>query len=117
LAGPPVVAVISVGETTTTLEGEVRGLLGPNGAGKTTLLRMLLGLVRADRGTIELFGRPLDVQDSLALDGDTCREPACLVNAISSSLGASSPSYGLTRIDVSRAGVLSQRRPFPRGHI
>ncbi len=50
-------------------EGEVRGLLGPNGAGKTTLLRMLLGLVRADGGTIELFGRPLDVQDSLALDG------------------------------------------------
>ena len=50
-------------------EGEIRGLLGPNGAGKTTLLRMLLGLVRADGGTIELFGRPLDVQDSLALDG------------------------------------------------
>jgi ABC-2 type transport system ATP-binding protein len=50
-------------------EGEVRGLLGPNGAGKTTLLRMLLGLVRADGGTIELFGRRLDGQDSLALDG------------------------------------------------
>jgi ABC-2 type transport system ATP-binding protein len=50
-------------------EGEVRGLLGPNGAGKTTLLRMLLGLVRADEGTIELFGRRLDGQDSHALDG------------------------------------------------
>ena len=50
-------------------EGEVRGLLGPNGAGKTTLLRMLLGLMRADGGTIELFGRRLDRQDSVGLDG------------------------------------------------
>ncbi len=50
-------------------EGEVKGLLGPNGAGKTTLLRMLLGLVRADAGTIELFGRRLDGQDPFTLDG------------------------------------------------
>jgi ABC-2 type transport system ATP-binding protein len=37
--------------------GEVRGLLGLNGAGKTTLLRILLGLVRADAGSVSLFGR------------------------------------------------------------
>ncbi len=30
--------------------GEVVGFLGPNGAGKTTTLRMLLGLVRPERG-------------------------------------------------------------------
>jgi ABC-2 type transport system ATP-binding protein len=50
-------------------EGEVRGLLGPNGAGKTTLLRILFGLVRADAGEVELFGRALDLADPLALHG------------------------------------------------
>jgi ABC-2 type transport system ATP-binding protein len=49
--------------------GEVRGLLGPNGAGKTTLLRMLLGLIRPDAGTIELFGRPIDTSGAVPLDG------------------------------------------------
>ncbi|NUR55006.1 MAG: ABC transporter ATP-binding protein [Acidobacteria bacterium] len=36
--------------------GELRGLLGPNGAGKTTLLRVLLGLVRCDRGRVTILG-------------------------------------------------------------
>jgi len=36
--------------------GEVHGFLGPNGAGKTTTIRVLLGLLRADGGTVELLG-------------------------------------------------------------
>jgi len=36
--------------------GGVHGFLGPNGSGKTTTIRMLLGLVRADSGTAEIFG-------------------------------------------------------------
>ncbi|MCH9650248.1 MAG: ABC transporter ATP-binding protein [Deltaproteobacteria bacterium] len=39
-------------------KGAVTAFLGPNGAGKTTTLRMLLGLIRPDRGHIEVFGRP-----------------------------------------------------------
>jgi ABC-2 type transport system ATP-binding protein len=38
--------------------GEIVGLLGANGAGKTTLIRMLLGLLPATAGTVELFGAP-----------------------------------------------------------
>jgi ABC-2 type transport system ATP-binding protein len=37
-------------------EGEVHGFLGPNGAGKTTTLRILLGLLRADAGSMRLLG-------------------------------------------------------------
>ena len=37
--------------------GAVHGFLGPNGSGKTTTIRMLLGLVRADAGTMHLFGQ------------------------------------------------------------
>jgi ABC-type multidrug transport system ATPase subunit len=38
--------------------GEVVGLLGANGAGKTTLIRMLLGLLPASAGEVQLFGGP-----------------------------------------------------------
>jgi len=43
--------------------GEIYGLLGPNGAGKSTTLRMIAGLMRPDRGRIEICGV------------DTAREP------------------------------------------
>jgi ABC-2 type transport system ATP-binding protein len=36
--------------------GEVHGFLGPNGSGKTTTIRVLLGLLRADAGTVRLLG-------------------------------------------------------------
>jgi ABC-2 type transport system ATP-binding protein len=38
----------------------VFGLLGPNGAGKTTTLRMVMDILRADTGTIEILGRAAD---------------------------------------------------------
>jgi ABC-2 type transport system ATP-binding protein len=40
-------------------EGDLFGFLGPNGSGKTTTVRMLLGLVYASAGRIELLGRPM----------------------------------------------------------
>jgi ABC-2 type transport system ATP-binding protein len=47
--------------------GSAFGYLGPNGAGKTTLIRVLLGLTRADRGTISLLGVPVPAQRRRAL--------------------------------------------------
>jgi ABC-2 type transport system ATP-binding protein len=40
-------------------EGDLFGFLGPNGSGKTSTVRMLLGLVFATSGRIELLGRPM----------------------------------------------------------
>ena len=42
--------------------GEVVGLLGPNGAGKTTCFYMIVGLVPADEGRIELDGRDITAE-------------------------------------------------------
>jgi ABC-2 type transport system ATP-binding protein len=41
---------------------EILGFLGPNGAGKTTTMRMILDIIRPDRGRIEVFGKPPGVE-------------------------------------------------------
>src|SRR5690554_2429303 len=45
--------------------GEIFGLVCPNGAGKSTTIKMLLGLVRPDRGEIRMFGQPINDDVSL----------------------------------------------------
>jgi ABC-2 type transport system ATP-binding protein len=44
--------------------GELLGFLGPNGAGKTTTMRMILDIIRPDRGTIRVFGARPSVRSS-----------------------------------------------------
>lgn len=41
-------------------KGKFMGLVGPNGGGKTTLIKLILGLLKPDRGNIELFHTPID---------------------------------------------------------
>ncbi len=40
-------------------EGEIFGILGPNGAGKSTTLNILIGLLTATSGTVNIFGKNL----------------------------------------------------------
>lgn len=41
-------------------KGKIYGFLGPNGAGKSTTIRMLLGLIKPSKGSVHLFGKPID---------------------------------------------------------
>jgi ABC-type multidrug transport system ATPase subunit len=58
--------------------GDIYGFLGANGSGKTTTVRMLLGLVLATSGTIELLGRPVprDCHEVLPSVGALVEGPA-----------------------------------------
>lgn len=40
--------------------GSFTAIIDPNGAGKTSLLKVILGLVKPDAGSVELFGKPVD---------------------------------------------------------
>jgi ABC-type multidrug transport system ATPase subunit len=60
-------------------EGDRYGFLGPNGSGKTTVVRMLLGLVYATSGEIEVMGRPVPARVSEVLPqiGALVEGPSC----------------------------------------
>ena len=90
--------------------GEVHGFLGPNGAGKSTTIRVVLGLIRASAGHVELFG------------GDPWREAATLHERLAYVAGDVALWPGLTggqcldvlgatqgRIDTTRRAALIER--------
>ena len=60
-------------------EGDRYGFLGPNGSGKTTVVRMLLGLVYATSGDIEVMGKPVPsrVAEVLPQIGALVEGPSC----------------------------------------
>ena len=46
--------------------GDYVGLIGPNGGGKTTLIKLILGLVKADKGSIKIGGTDIDAHKSMS---------------------------------------------------
>jgi ABC-2 type transport system ATP-binding protein len=86
-------------------EGDRYGFLGPNGSGKTTVIRMLLGLVFATSGEIEVLGRPMParVREVLPKVGALVEGP--------SAYGHLSGRANLALIDAAgRAGTRRTRR-------
>ena len=90
------------------------GYLGPNGAGKTTLIRVLLGLTRADAGTMSLLGHsvPSHRDKALARVGAIVDEPRFHGHLTGRQnlqvLAAAREPAARTRIDASlkRVGIL-----------
>ena len=48
-------------------EGSIYGFLGPNGAGKSTTMKMLLGLVKPTRGSVQVLGKQVLEKNRLAI--------------------------------------------------
>ena len=84
--------------------GDRYGFLGPNGSGKTTVVRMLLGLVYATSGTIEVLGQPVPRRISAVLPqiGSLVESP--------SAYGHLSGRANLALIDAAGAGPDGSRR-------
>ena len=66
--------------------GSIHGLVGENGAGKSTLAKIIVGLERADAGTLHLDGRPYGPRkpaESLAAGVAICAQELSLVDDLS----------------------------------
>lgn len=59
MRGTPLETAALRGVCFTVLAGEIVGVIGPTGSGKSTLLQHLNGLLRPQRGSVQVFGRDL----------------------------------------------------------
>ena len=95
LGGLPVLRGISM----SVRAGEAVALLGGNGSGKSTLVRTLLGLLPVERGSVSLFGQPLNRFRRWSRVGYVPQR-------------STAPASGATVAEVVSSGRLALRKPF-----
>jgi zinc/manganese transport system ATP-binding protein len=101
--------------------GDVVVIIGPNGAGKTTLLHMVLGLIPAASGRLEVFGRrPGQANDSIgyvpqdyaASAGEAIRASDAVLLGLTGRQWAFGPSTAVQRQQVSQALAVVEASEF-----
>lgn len=107
-------------------QGEVVGFLGPNGSGKTTTIRILLGLLKADKGAISLFGGD-PWKDAVSLHkrlvyvpGDVALWPKLtggeVIDVLSSLTGRLEPERKKRMIDMFDLDPTKKARTYSKGN-
>lgn len=108
--------------------GAVYGFLGPNGSGKTTTIRLLLGLVHANSGTVEVLGEamPQRAREVLPRVGSLVEGPAfhpylsgrANLARLDAADRLADPATSTTRIDAAldRVGLLPAARKRYRAY-
>ncbi len=82
-------------------EGEVLGFLGPNGAGKTTTIKVILGLIRANAGSVAIFDRQPGDASAMARIGYLPEMPYFYPHlSLSEFLGFCGSMSGVARADL-----------------
>ncbi|WP_029290128.1 ABC transporter ATP-binding protein [Cellulomonas sp. HZM] len=103
--------------------GGVHGFLGPNGSGKTTTIRMLLGLIRADEGSMRLFGEevPRRLPDVVGRVGAIVEQPKFFPNFsgrrnLTLLAGAIGADPALVDVVISDVGLADRAKDRYRGY-
>ncbi len=81
-------------------QGEFLGIIGPNGGGKTTFLKVILGLIKPDSGSVNIFGAPITRNRNLV--------------SYVPQYSSFDADYPISVLDVVLSGRLSRSRMFGR---
>ena len=81
--------------------GDYIGIIGPNGSGKSTLLKIILGLIKPDKGSVLISGKKL----SKAMD-------SCRVGYVSQRVSQESQDLPATVYEIVESGLIAKERFF-----
>lgn len=91
--------------------GQITALVGLNGAGKSTLMRLLLGMLRPDRGAIALSGHPVGTAPprAWARVGHLVEYPLAYPElSVRRNLQLSARLRGIARVDLTVSAILAE---------